>query len=114
MGDGQMTAASGGGFDGETSMKIVAATTAICIAMTPVASAQKGGYPASPSHAVTGTNPDGTPRYGGESGKEADPSAKTVGRSDPDASDDRGRAHGAGDAIEGNGTPGRSGNTDRR
>ena len=29
-----------------------------------MAIAQTGGYPASPSHAVTGAAPDGTPRYG--------------------------------------------------
>jgi hypothetical protein len=53
--------------------------------------AQGGGYPASPSHGVMGTpNPDGSPRYGREPGKDAKPPGATVGRS---ASGDR---HGAG------------------
>ena len=69
-------------------MKIAAVSVAICIAIASVASAQTGGYPASPSHSVIGTNPDGTPRYGSEPGKDARPSVNTVGRSDSDAPGD--------------------------
>jgi DNA-binding beta-propeller fold protein YncE len=72
-------------------LKVAAVSIAICIAIAPVASAQTGGYPASPSHTVTGTNPDGTPRYGSEPARDAGPSANTAGRS---------RASGPGDRSE--------------
>lgn len=70
-------------------MKIAAVSIAICIAIAPVASAQTGGYPASPSHTVTGTNPDGTPRYGSEPARDARPSADTAGRSGTNVAGDR-------------------------
>ncbi len=60
-------------------MKIAVVAATICMAIAPAAVAQTGGYPASPSHAVVGTNPDGTPRYGSEPGKDANPSQNTVG-----------------------------------
>jgi hypothetical protein len=62
-----------------------------------VASAQTGGYPASPSHSVIGTNPDGTPRYGSEPGEDARPSTNTVGRSGSDARGDHSAAPSADD-----------------
>jgi hypothetical protein len=62
----------------------------LCIALTSYAVAETGGYPASPSHAVTGTNPDGTPRYGREPGSRADRS-NTVGRGDIGGSRDTGK-----------------------
>jgi hypothetical protein len=67
-------------------MKIAAVSFAVCIAIAPVASAQTGGYPASPSHTVVGTNPDGTPRYGGEPAKDAKRSVNTAGQSGSNAS----------------------------
>jgi len=52
------------------------------LAIVPIAAAaENGGYPASPSHGVVGTNPDGTPRYGGEPGKQQGRSPETVGHS---------------------------------
>src|SRR5262245_20259908 len=50
------------------------------LATSPVAIAQGGGYPASPSHGVTGTAPDGTPKYGIEPGKQESEPPSTVGR----------------------------------
>jgi hypothetical protein len=88
-------------------MKIAVFGAAICIAISPAVFAQGGGYPASPSHAVTGTNPDGTPRYGSEPGKDANPSPNTVGRSGPD---DHSSARPADDPVkDGSGTSERSG-----
>jgi hypothetical protein len=48
----------------EVDMKVAVPGALSCIAIVPIASAETGGYPASPSHAIVGTNPDGTPRYG--------------------------------------------------
>lgn len=62
-------------------MKIVVISAAFCIALASAAMAETGGYPASPSHGITGTNPDGTPRYGSEPERGVNPSANTVGRS---------------------------------
>ncbi len=72
-------------------MKIAVISTALCIALTSYAVAETGGYPASPSHAVTGTNRDGTPRYGREPGSRANPPANTVGRGDIGGSPDTGK-----------------------
>jgi hypothetical protein len=64
----------------EVDMKFAVLGALSCIAMVPIASAEAGGYPASPSHAIVGTNPDGTPRYGSEPGRSSDTSRSTVGR----------------------------------
>jgi hypothetical protein len=64
----------------ETIMKIAIVGAALWVAIAPAAIAQGGGYPASPSHGITGTNPDGTPRYGSEPSKEANPTPSAVGR----------------------------------
>lgn len=72
-------------------MKIAIISAALCIAFTSAAVAENGGYPASPSHGIIGTNPDGTPRYGSEPGKDTPP-ANTVGRSNPNPSDNHGSA----------------------
>jgi hypothetical protein len=52
----------------EVDMKVAVPGALTCIAIVPIASAETGGYPASPSHAIVGTNPDGTPRYGASRG----------------------------------------------
>jgi len=71
-------------------MNIVAAVSiAIGIAIAPLASAQTGGYPASPSHTIVGTNPDGTPRYGNEPAKDANRSVDTADQSGLNASGNR-------------------------
>jgi len=65
----------------ETDMKIAVASAALCIAISPVANAQQGGYPASPSHGVVGPpNTDGSLRYGDEPAKDAKSNPDTVGR----------------------------------
>src|SRR5262245_58318817 len=71
----------------EVDMKIVVLGALSCIAIAPIASADTGGYPASPSHAIVGTNPDGTTRYGSEPGRSSDSSRSTVGRGSSDKSD---------------------------
>jgi hypothetical protein len=71
----------------EVDMKVAVAGALSCIAIVPIASAETGGYPASPSHAIVGTNPDGTPRYGGEPGRSSETSRSTVGRGGSDRSD---------------------------
>jgi DNA-binding beta-propeller fold protein YncE len=71
-------------------LKIAAVSIAFCIVLAPLARAQTGGYPASPSHTITGTNPDGTPRYGSEPAKEAGPSSNTAGQGGANAQSDRG------------------------
>ncbi len=68
-------------------MKIAVIGIVLCIVLPSVASAQTGGYPASPSHGVVGTNPDGTPHYGSEPGKNAKQDSGTVGSTNPDTSD---------------------------
>jgi|SwirhisoilCB1_FD_contig_21_8327453_length_447_multi_4_in_0_out_0_1 hypothetical protein len=78
-------------------MKTAIIGAALCIALTSTAIAETGGYPASPSHGIIGTNPDGTPRYGGEPGRDTT-SANTVGRGNSNPSDNHssaGAAHGA-------------------
>ncbi len=69
-------------------MKLVVASAMLCIAIVPLAVAQTGGYPASPSHGVVGTSPDGTPRYGNEPAKGANRSPDTVGRGNSATPDD--------------------------
>jgi hypothetical protein len=71
----------------EVDMKFAVIGALTCIAIAPIASAETGGYPASPSHAIVGTNPDGTPRYGSDPGKSSDTSRSTVGRGGSNASD---------------------------
>src|SRR5262245_24762197 len=56
----------------EVDMKFAVLGALSCIAIAPIASAETGGYPASPSHAIVGTKPDGTPRYGSEPGRSSD------------------------------------------
>jgi hypothetical protein len=69
-------------------MKIAVVSAALCIAISPVAIAQQGGYPASPSHGVVGQpNPDGSLRYGDEPAKDA----KKDGKQNPDAVGRNGR-----------------------
>ena len=72
-------------------MKIAIVSAAFCIALASTAVAETGGYPASPSHGIIGTNPDGTPRYGSEPGRDTTP-ANTVGRSNSNPSDDHSSA----------------------
>ncbi len=67
----------------ETIMKIGIVSVVLWVAIAPAAIAQGGGYPASPSHGITGTNPDGTPRYGSEPTKEANPTPR-AGATTPD------------------------------
>jgi hypothetical protein len=69
----------------ELVMKIAGLCLIIFISAPAPASAETGGYPASPSHGVVGTKPDGTPRYGNERGTDADRSSSTVGSSDSSA-----------------------------
>jgi hypothetical protein len=64
-------------------------SAAFWLAMSAVAIAQTGGYPASPSHGIIGTAPDGTPHYGTEPGKQGNQSSETVGRSGPDKPGDQ-------------------------
>lgn len=66
-------------------MKIAALCLVIFMSVPALARAETGGYPASPSHGVVGTKPDGTPRYGNERGNDADRSSSTVGSSDNSA-----------------------------
>ena len=92
-------------------MKITIVSAVLWVAIAPAAVAQGGGYPASPSHGITGTNPDGTPRYGSEATKEANPTPRTVGRNGAITPDGRGGTpgpeHGTKDR---DGTPERAGN----
>jgi hypothetical protein len=71
----------------EVDMKFAVLGALTCIAMAPIASAETGGYPASPSHAIVGTNPDGTPRYGSDPGRSSENPGTTVGRGGSKASD---------------------------
>ena len=73
-------------------MKTAMISVGLWLAMSPNAVAQTGGYPASPSHGVIGTAPDGTPRYGHEPGKEDNKPSGTVGRSGPEGSGDQGQS----------------------
>jgi hypothetical protein len=73
----------------EANMKIAIVSAALCITMSPVAIAQQGGYPASPSHGVVGQpSPDGSLRYGNEPAKDAKENAnkntKKEGTQNPD------------------------------
>jgi hypothetical protein len=62
-------------------MKIAVVCATLCIAISPIAIAQQGGYPASPSHGVVGPpNTDGSLHYGNEPAKDAKPNPDTVGR----------------------------------
>ncbi len=70
-------------------MKTASITMALWLALYSVAVAQTGGYPASPSHGVVGSAPDGTPRYGHEPGKQDGKSVDTVGRSGSPRSGDQ-------------------------
>lgn len=76
-----------GWFREEVDMRIAIIGAAFCIALTSAAIGGTGGYPASPSHGITGTNPDGTPHYGTEPKKDAGASAERTGRSAGSASD---------------------------
>lgn len=85
-------------------MKTATISMALWLAMSAIAVAQTGGYPASPSHGVVGTAPDGAPRYGHEPGKEADKPSETVGRSGSERGGDQGQPGippRAGDGSEG-------------
>ncbi|WP_024509373.1 hypothetical protein [Bradyrhizobium sp. ARR65] len=70
-------------------MKTAVISTAFSFAIASVAIAETGGYPASPSHGITGQNPDGTPRYGSELDKGARPPDNTVGGNGSNAAGDR-------------------------
>ena len=85
-------------------MKVVGIGVVIWIAIAPVAIAQQGEYPASPSHGVVGSpKPDGSVRYGNEPGRDAASSSDTVGRNGPNTANDAS-----------NERPERAGNADRR
>jgi hypothetical protein len=89
-------------------MKLAIVGALLCVAIAPMVAAQKGGYPASPSHGIVGTNPDGTPRYGSEPHKDSGPSQNTVNPSGPAAPDDHGaapKAEDAGKRSSGNAAP---------
>ena len=94
-------------------MKVVGIGAAIFIAISPVAVAQQGGYPASPSHGVVGApKPDGSVRYGNEPSRDATSSPDTVGRNAPDG---RGVDHPSDPANNASSeTPDRAGNADKR
>ncbi len=77
-------------------MKLAATSAAILLALSTAALAQGGGYPASPSHGVTGTNPDGSPRYGGEPGKSP---GNTVGSSSGSSASSESQSKGAAEAA---------------
>ena len=68
------------GIEKELVMKNAALCLMIFMAAPALARAETGGYPASPSHGVVGTKPDGTPRYGGEPA-DTNRSSDTVGNS---------------------------------
>lgn len=70
-------------------MKTASISMALWLAMSPVAVAQTGGYPASPSHGVVGSAPDGTPRYGSEPRTKDDKPSGTVGRGGSESSTDQ-------------------------
>ena len=80
-------------------VKVAVISAAFLVALTAVAMAESGGYPASPSHGIIGQNPDGTPRYGSEPDKGKDSSGN--GRTGPKTSDDRKDGTGAQDANKG-------------
>jgi len=82
-------------------VKVAVISAAFLVALTAVAMAESGGYPASPSHGIIGQNPDGTPRYGSEPDKGKNPSGNSLGRTGPKASDDRKDGTGAQDANKG-------------
>lgn len=93
-------------------MRHAAVALALWLALSSATNAQTGGYPASPSHGIIGSSPDGTPRYGSEPGKAESRPSGTVGRSDTSQSADRQRASSSG----GNGNeskPDNAGNTQR-
>ncbi|MGY8665654.1 hypothetical protein Q3C01_25285 [Bradyrhizobium sp. UFLA05-109] len=62
-------------------MRTASMAALLWLALSAMATAQGGGYPASPSHAVVGTTADGTPRYGREPRTEQGTSSNTVGYS---------------------------------
>ncbi|WP_407177406.1 hypothetical protein [Bradyrhizobium sp. STM 3562] len=78
-------------------MKTAIISVALCFAMASMAIVESGGYPASPSHGITGQNPDGTPRYGNEPDKGPRPTKDTVGRNGSNPAGD-GSARGTQDA----------------
>lgn len=82
-------------------MKVAVISAVFLVALTFVAMAESGGYPASPSHGIIGQNPDGTPRYGSEPDKGKNPSDNSHGRTGPKASDDGKDGTGAPDANKG-------------
>ena len=97
-------------------MKIAVVSAVLCVAISPVAIAQQGGYPASPSHGVAGPpNPDGSLRYGNEPAKDAKPNPDTVGRNGRNSPNARSveRPSEPADTSSG-GTPERAGNAGRR
>jgi hypothetical protein len=97
-------------------MKVVGIGVVIWIAIAPVAIAQQGEYPASPSHGVVGSpKPDGSVRYGNEPGRDAASSSDTVGRNGPNTRDGR-RVDPSSDPANdaSNERPERAGNADRR
>ena len=96
-------------------MKVVGIGVVIWIAIAPVAIAQQGGYPASPSHGVVGSKPDGSVRYGNEPGRDAASSTDTVGRNGPNSRDGR-RVDPSSDPANdaSNERPERAGSADRR
>ena len=69
-------------------MKHVAFGFTLWLAVSSMTIAQTGGYPASPSHAVTGAAPDGTPRYGSEPRKATNDASATVGNSSSDKTEE--------------------------
>ena len=101
-------------------MKIAILSAALCIAVSPVAIAQQGGYPASPSHGVVGQpNPDGSLRYGNEPAKDGKkdtkPNPDTVGRNDRSTPDGHAAERPSDPAGNASGErPEQGGNADRR
>jgi hypothetical protein len=97
-------------------MKVVGIGAAILIAISPVAVAQQGGYPASPSHGVVGApKPDGSLRYGNEPSSDATSSPDTVGRNGRNTLDGRRVERPPDPANNASGeTADRAGNTDKR
>jgi hypothetical protein len=96
-------------------MKVVGISAAIWIAISPVAIAQQGGYPASPSHGVVGSpKPDGSVRHGKEPGSDATSNSDTVGRNGRDTRDGHGVEPPSDPANNAsNERPNRVGNADR-
>ncbi|MGV7218394.1 hypothetical protein [Bradyrhizobium sp. UFLA05-112] len=82
-------------------MRTASVAALLWLALSSLAMAQGGGYPASPSHAVVGASPDGTPRYGREPRKEEGASSDTVGRGG-DSNSERDRALDASNSDDGN------------